>query len=514
MKVFCQLGKTGDVISILGILYHEFLATGQKQILVIGREFSEVLEGVSYVEPVIWKGEAGDLAGAILFAKKRFSQVTVLQTWANNMPIQQITPSFQLDQWSRAGFADRFFDYPTVFDRRDTETKVLDMNGKPYILFGDHSRSSPFLYKEELAAMLKAEFPKHEIVRLSEHRMPHICDFLPLFDGAAALVTVETAHVHLSKASTVPTFVLAADGWRGSAWHPKFKLHMRYAAWKRRKDKLIDSVRRAVNGEPEPFQVNKFGTDFPDAYNPSILEFEGRTVTIYRYHDRNDWRTALACDDGYGEEFRLVSPLPKEYSLEDARLFELGGNIHAAYVASTVVDREWRSYVAYGEIRDGHLGHVQVQYNGNDFRGMTKNWVPFVHDDVLHLLYGIKGNDQIVLRVDGNRVQAEYNSPGPTWAWGQIRGGAIVPHEGKLLRFFHSRVGEHAAGKYFIGASLMDASPPFKTEAVSSKPVIEGDERWTADCPHWKANCALPFGAIKRDGKFLLSYGRNDCEPE
>ena len=27
-----------------------------------------------------------------------------------------------------------------------------------------------------------------EIVRLSEHRMPHICDFLPLFDGAAALV--------------------------------------------------------------------------------------------------------------------------------------------------------------------------------------------------------------------------------------------------------------------------------------------------------------------------------------
>lgn len=510
MKAYIQLSKFGDVISILPILYHEFQTTGEKPVLVISREYASILEGVSYVEQCVWKGDSTDLAGAILFAKKRFSNVVVLQTHARNMQIQQRTPGFQFDQWQRAGCVEHFYEWPLCFDKRDITLETVSLSPLPYILFGDHSQSSPFLHKEELAALLKAEFPNHQIFRLSEIRVDRFFDLLGLFDRAAALVTVETAHVHLSKASPVPTFVLAADGWRGSAWHPKFKLHMRYAAWKRRRDKLIEGVRRAVNGEPEPFEVHKFKTEYPDGYNLSMLESGRKTVACYRFHDRNDWRTALAFTDGC--TVKLTSPLPKEYSLEDARAFLLDGKIHAAYVVSTQVEREFRCYVAYGEIRDGHLGHVQVQYNGNDFRGLTKNWVPFVHDDVLHMVYGIKGSDQIVLRVDGNRVQAEYSSPAPTWAWGEIRGGAIVPHDGKLLRFFHSRVGDYQAGKYFIGAALMEAVPPFKTLKVSSKPIIEGDERWMPNCRHWKANCALPYGAIVRDGKFLVSFGRNDCE--
>ncbi len=511
-KAYLQLGKLGDVISILGILYHEFQATGQKQFLVVGREFASVLEGVSYVEPVIWKGAAGDLAGAILFAKKRYSQLIVLQTWADNIQIRQTTPSFQLDQWQRAGCAEHFYEWPLVFDQRDITREPVNLSPEPYILYGDHSQSSPFLHKEELAAMLKAEFPKHRIIRLSEIRVDRFFDLLGLFDRAAALVTVETAHVHLSKASPVPTFVLAANGWRGSAWHPKFKLHMRYAAWERRKDKFIDAVRRTVNGEPEPFQVEKMGTLYDHGYNPSIVQLGDQVVGTYRYHDRGDWRTTLAFHDGEKTVKLQVPQQFRNYSHEDARCFVLNGNLHAAYVVAIESEKTFRSVVAYGEIRDGKLDCIQVQYPGNDFSGLQKNWLPFVRNDVLYFVHGIKGGNQIVLRVDYDRVRSEHLSPGPGWSWGEIRGGAIVPHAGKLLRFFHSRIGEHAVGKYFIGAALMESEPPFKTVAVSTKPIIEGDERWTPNCKHWKQNVAFPLGCVARDGKFLLSFGRNDSE--
>src|SRR5208282_5884393 len=111
-----------------------------------------------------------------------------------------------------------------------------------------------------------------------------------------------------------------------------------------------------------------------------------------------------------------VPDLPKDYSIEDGRCFVLGGKVHAAYVVSAQIDGHFRCYIAYGEIRDGQLGHIQVQYNGNDFSGQTKNLVPFVHDDMLYLIYGIKGNSQIVIHVDGKRVLAEHSSPGHTWA--------------------------------------------------------------------------------------------------
>ena len=246
MRTYLQLGKIGDVLSILPILHHEFLTTGVKPTIVIGREYASILEGVSYVEQCIWKGDIGDLAGAILFAKKRFSDVIVLQTHANNMPIQHRTPSFQLDQWQRAGCVEHFEEWPLVFDRREITREPVSLSPMPYILFADHSQSSPFPQKEELSAMLKAEFPNHQIFRLSEIRVDRFYDLLGLFDRAAALVTVETAHIHLSKASPVPTFVLAADGWRGSALHPKFRFYLRYKDWETQKDKLMFAVSTAI----------------------------------------------------------------------------------------------------------------------------------------------------------------------------------------------------------------------------------------------------------------------------
>jgi hypothetical protein len=335
MNAFLQLSKIGDVISILPILQQA--AGGGKVPLVISKEYAPILEGVSYVEPVIWKGDSSDPAGAVLFAKKRFSRVTVLQTHGN-IPVQHTTPSFQLDQWRRGGAIEHFEEWPLEFDQRDYDREAVlagkhNMNFpddlRPVILFGDHSQSSPFLQKEELYAMLKAEFGEsYRIVRLSEIRAERIYDMLGLFDLAAMLVTVETAHLHLSRASKVPTFVLAANGWRGSAFSSRFKFFMRYGEWENRKHDLISAMRGKTG--PSSYSVPTFNLN---GYNPSMIDTGERKFWSYRVHAGGTWRTKLYLND----EPLHVPDKYRHYSCEDLRLFMFNGKPHGVYADFSVL---------------------------------------------------------------------------------------------------------------------------------------------------------------------------------
>ena len=159
------------------------------------------------------------------------------------------------------------------------------------------------------------------------------------------------------------------------------------------------------------------------------------------------------------------------------------------------------------------LGHIHAMYPGNDFTGTNKNWTPFVIGDTLFLIYGIKGEHQIVLQVQGDKVLAEYKSSAPKWSNGQIRGGCVIPNGDKLLRFFHSRT-DYAdkSFRYFVGASLLENKPPFATVKVSSGAILAGNEIYTPSCSHWKRNVIFPLGAEKDGDNFLLSVGINDCK--
>ena len=516
MKIFIQLSKTGDIISILPILHKEAVATGQKAKLLVGRDFAGVLTGCSYVEPIIWPKANEDLSGAIRHAKQFFSEVVVLQTHGN-MPIQQTTPSFQFEQWKRGNCLDQFEKLPTVFDQRDKsrEEQLIYWHTRdlpaPYILFGDHSQSSPFLHKEELATLIKQAFPNHCILRLSEVKAKQPYDLLSIYDNAVMLVTVETMHVHLSKASEVPTFVLAANGWRGSAFHSEFAYYMRYNEWDRRKAGLVEAMRMTgLDSTGKRAQV--FKTLIPHGYNFSEIEnpkSPGEFVSTYRAHTQGNWKTQLFCND---DPLQLPSKL-SDNSIEDARLFVFNGRLHASYTVAQAIDGRWRCYIAYGEIDGDKLGHIQIKHPGNDMLGMNKNWTPFVHDGKLHFIYGIRGTNQIVLQVDADRVSAEYKAPAPVWEHGEIRGGAILPHAEGFIRFFHSRQDyQDKTVRYFVGAAIMEAKPPFKTIRVSTKPILEGDEHYTPFVRHWKANVVFPLGARVCPDGYVLSYGRNDCE--
>jgi len=271
---------------------------------------------------------------------------------------------------------------------------------------------------------------------------------------------------------------------------------------------------RAVNkiSIPEPVI---FSTGRRNGYNMTSLN----GVNIYRYHDA-DWKTKLAIDDGNGvaKDIRFPSECD-EYSLEDARLFTHKGSLHISYTCARTIDGMFRSIQAYGPLEFSGSqwevkSHIVPKIKGNDFSGMQKNYVPFEIGNKLHFIFGISGQRQIVHELIGDKVVTTYESEAPKWNWGEIRGGAIAKYKDHLLRIFHSRIGgghKNYDFRYYIGAALMEKEPPFRTVAVSSFPVLAGNERYV-DCSHWKPNCCLPYG-METDGTSVkISGGINDCE--
>jgi predicted GH43/DUF377 family glycosyl hydrolase len=158
----------------------------------------------------------------------------------------------------------------------------------------------------------------------------------------------------------------------------------------------------------------------------------------------------------------------------------------------------------------------------NDFSTTQKNHVMFEHDGKLFSVY--KCDPHQVYELNEGKIIELHETPGVKWHYGEARGGTRpVPHEGKLLRFFHSstRTGigrvEH---RYYIGAYLMEAHPPFAVLKVSKCPVIFGSEvdglrpDNRKACDFWKENVVFVSGIIERKGHWLLSVGVNDSSME
>jgi predicted GH43/DUF377 family glycosyl hydrolase len=91
----------------------------------------------------------------------------------------------------------------------------------------------------------------------------------------------------------------------------------------------------------------------------------------------------------------------------------------------------------------------------------------------------------------------------------------LLPYKDGFLRFFHSRINySKLTFRYFIGAALMESKPPFKTTAISSYPILQGNELYTHGLKYWFPNVAIAYGAIQEGDKFILSVGRNHSHCE
>lgn len=513
-----QLGKIGDVLSLFPILYDDFKRTGQKPTLIISKEYSHILDRIDYVTPHVWNGHWQDLHGAIRYCKQNFDRAIVPQIYGNDFPIAKLTPSFQLDQWLRAGRLQDWDTLPLILPR---PLKAQKIPPKPFILYSDHSQSSPFSKKDELHRLLVDYFgTTHKIVRLSEVRCESPLDLLAFFDAADCLVTVETMMLHLSAASTVPTVALIADSptrWKGSAWSNRFLAHIRYSDYENRKEDIVRAVRRAVNKSSVP-TLRLFKTAHEYGYNPSIIEHGNKSLISYRHHpDPKSWRTELAMTDGV-QTWKIEVPRFNDHSLEDMRLFEFQGKLHGGFTIARSADGFFKCVCAYGELVFGGqswsvLNPIMPKYGRNDFSAMEKNFCFWEHSGKLYCTYQ-NAPEHIVLELDGARVVKEYKTPSPKCDYGIPRGGTQqFSHNGQLLRFCHAFQKNEKSDQYWtyhLMVSLIEPQPPFTITKFSSAPILTGTEQYFHGWPRWKPRCLLPYGAVRNGDGFTVSCGIND----
>lgn len=212
---YIQLCRYGDIINILPMVW----ADAQHRLpgLMVHRDYIDLLDGVSYCQPVAWDGEMTDMLGAIEAAKRDYDQVFDTQTYGNR-PCQRICTSFARESWRLAGRLHRWHDYPLIFDRRDYQREAdlaasLDMlsPSQPVILTCGCGTSSPFPEFATIVAKLRRKVPHARFVSLDQVKAHRLYDLLGLFDRACAVLTIDTAILHLTHAAQIPTFALRSN---------------------------------------------------------------------------------------------------------------------------------------------------------------------------------------------------------------------------------------------------------------------------------------------------------------
>ena len=223
-SVFVMLGRYGDICNILPMLKAEDEA-GRRPTLVVSKDFADILDGVSYVDRIVWNGAYDQLSDALRWLRKERSIVAPVVCQYHKHPTDKarLTDSYQKEVWRMAGrLADFESRGPLEFDQRDPNRegelwRRFSIGKKPLLLVGLESSSSPIKNKVLITLAIAEHFNRtHRVVNLKNVKAEKIYDLIGLLDHAALLITADTVFLHLARTSKVTTIALVNDGWRGS----------------------------------------------------------------------------------------------------------------------------------------------------------------------------------------------------------------------------------------------------------------------------------------------------------
>jgi ADP-heptose:LPS heptosyltransferase len=169
---------------------------------------------VSYANWIPWHGDINQA----MTAAKRMGAAYVPQCFGEASPQPRRAENFAHEEWLNVGASLENFGTLNI-DRRDREAEQQLIvrhvrTNKPLILVNTIATSSPYPHAATLLAHRWNN--RCEVLDLASVRGESICDLLGLYDRALALVTVDTATLHLAAASKVPVVYLKPRGWVAS----------------------------------------------------------------------------------------------------------------------------------------------------------------------------------------------------------------------------------------------------------------------------------------------------------
>jgi len=247
------LGRNGDIINLLPVLKAQSDKFQKPIKLIVAEAFAPLLEGVSYVEPVIWKGHFSQGGKALAHFKATLNEeIVVCSTYAADASVTPVGWTFDRAIWIRSKFPAPPHSLPLVFDKRDAAREqllvetTLPKTEKPVVLTSLAGESSPFGNREEFLRRLEARLPGHDVIDISNLRAHRLFDLLGLYEKALALVATDSAPLHLAAATPkLTTIALVTDGptpWHQSSAKPHHALRVPYSKAMDRLDEIAFTI--------------------------------------------------------------------------------------------------------------------------------------------------------------------------------------------------------------------------------------------------------------------------------
>lgn len=263
-----MLGRAGDVLNILPALQRHRESTGEIPLLLVGKDFAPILDGVAYAEPLIWEQPWQDCLKAIEWARKRYPSATIVNASVFGFdyhPVNRMA-SFDREAWDRSGADVPWGRIPLLFNRRDVQreaellnkvlTRCAVKNGEPFVLTALSGHSSPFPEAEKVRVALVAAGIK--LVDISATRADRIYDLLALYERASCLVAIDSAALHLAAAAPRLPVVMLTMGnkakWYRSSWRPQHMARIYYSKAAEDPESIVREVQN-VMANREPFKL-------------------------------------------------------------------------------------------------------------------------------------------------------------------------------------------------------------------------------------------------------------------
>jgi hypothetical protein len=280
-----NLGRIGDNINLLPVLYSEHLA-GRRPTIVTSGKYSDIFEAVSYCDVKRYSGDPVELSHVIGFCHG-LPDLRVAQVFMHPKETKQ-ERNYALESYRLGGFRDLWRRHPYVFDRRDLEReeKLIGNITQPFIAVARLGVSSPFANGERLVAALKSRFPEYSIVDLSKIVAEKFQDMLGILDRASCLVTIDTSFLWLANAAKCPTIALVNDGWYGSPPPVTATSTFRYRDFQ--VDSVCDEVEKTLLPTGQTWAiVDRFGQEkrHREAFKSQEKAFDHLLTTENLYRD-------------------------------------------------------------------------------------------------------------------------------------------------------------------------------------------------------------------------------------